>query len=104
MQILKVETSIGGEIEADRLMKLILDQRLAACIQRETIKSSYRWQGAAVCEAEVRMSCKTTMSARGELVRFLETNHPYEVPEILVQVVDVSDAYGAWVQGEVLDA
>ena len=102
MQLAKVETSVGDDAAAETLTAFILAQRLAACIQCEPITSQYRWEGSVVREGEVRITCKTTLAAREDLVQLLLAHHPYEVPEILVQVVDTSEAYGAWVQAEVM--
>ena len=101
MQIVKVETTVGNDAEAEALVALILERRLAACIQCEPIRSHYRWQGRLAHDDEVRLSCKTSIRARDGLVTLLQEHHSYDVPEIVVQVADVSDAYGAWLHAEV---
>jgi periplasmic divalent cation tolerance protein len=60
-----VNTTVGSEAEARRLAELLLQQRLAACVQIEALQSHYRWQGALMCEPEWRLSCKTCPARAG---------------------------------------
>ncbi len=101
MQIVRVETTVENLEAAKRLSGLVLGARLAACIQFESITSHYRWEGQVVGDDEVRVTLKTTLSARSSLFSFLEERHSYDVPEIVASVVEVSASYGAWVEAEV---
>jgi len=101
MQVLSITTTVGTEQDAVSLANAILEQRLAACMQCEPVTSHYRWGGKVVHEGEVRLVCKTTPAARDPLLAFIQARHPYAVPEILMHAVEVSDAYGSWVESEV---
>jgi periplasmic divalent cation tolerance protein len=48
--------------QADDLARQIVEARLGACVQIETIQSVYRWQGTLCNEPEYRLSIKTQRS------------------------------------------
>ncbi|OYW19956.1 MAG: cytochrome C biogenesis protein, partial [Burkholderiales bacterium 12-64-5] len=77
-------------------------QRLAACVQVEPITSHYRWQGALHEEAEWRLVCKTVARSVAGLLQLLQAQHPYELPQLLVQPLQASAAYADWVRQETL--
>ena len=88
--------------EAERIASMLVDARLAACVQiLPAIKSVYRWKGETVREDEVLLSAKTTREKFDELDRAVRAIHSYETPEIVaLQIVAISDAYLDWLSGE----
>jgi len=70
--------------EANRLADMLVDKRLAACVQimRET-DSVYRWQGKVVTQREVLLIAKTLSSKFAEIEREVVKLHSYETPEIV---------------------
>ena len=61
--ILVVTTTVATEAEARRLAQLVLQARLAACVQVEPITAYFRWQGALQEDRELRLVCKTVPRA-----------------------------------------
>jgi periplasmic divalent cation tolerance protein len=96
-------TCPDGDV-ARRLAGGLVEARLAACVNvLPEIRSIYRWQGETCDDAEVLMIIKTTQAACPELERWLRSNHPYEVPEVLALPVEGgSHAYLDWVAQETL--
>jgi len=88
--------------EADLIASMLLEARLAACVQiLPSIKSVYRWKGELVRENEVLLSAKTTREKFAELDRAVRAIHSYETPEILaLPIAAISDAYLEWLRGE----
>jgi periplasmic divalent cation tolerance protein len=101
MRIVKVETTLTRAADVERIVKGVLEQRLAACVQCVPVTSHYRWEGRLLQEAELRVEAKTTTEGSDALVSFIRREHPYALPEIVVSVVEASDAYAEWVGGEV---
>lgn len=93
-----VTTTVGSAADASQLADLVLQARLAACVQVLQITSSYYWQGALHQDAEWRLECKTTTEAAQALRDMLARHHPYDVPELLVQTVQAERGYAQWVQ------
>jgi len=102
MDLLAVFTTVATQEQADALARAAVEQRLAACVQTEAIRSTYRWQGAIECEAEVRLMFKTDRSHGPALEALLRGLHPYELPAIFaLPVVGATAEYAAWVRESV---
>lgn len=95
-----VTTTVGTAEDARRLAQAVLVQRLAACVQIEAISSHYRWQGALHEDAEWRLVCKTVPQAVDGLFALLQAQHPYTLPQLVVQPLQASAAYADWVRQE----
>lgn len=98
MKLVQVSTTVDDAERARLIARTVVERRLAACAQISTLDSIYRWDGA-VCEApELRITLKTTAAAAPALRTALRELHPYELPEIVSQILDCDDrAYAAWV-------
>jgi len=85
---------------ADRIARTLVEQGLAACVNRlAPVESIYRWQGAVERATEVSLLIKTTRERYGEVEQAIRQLHPYQVPEIIViSIVDGHAAYLRWIQ------
>jgi periplasmic divalent cation tolerance protein len=82
---------------AERIARELVTGGLAACVSRNPVRSTYRWEGALRDEAEVLLVAKTTRERYEALERRLAALHPYEVPEIIaLPVLAGSASYLAW--------
>ena len=101
-QILLVMTNVPDMECAQSIVKVLLEQRLAACVNCQAgVQSSYRWQGAIETANEVGVSIKTTASRYAQLQAVIKSLHPYDVPEIIaVPVVTGSQPYLTWIAEE----
>ena len=83
---------------AARLGRLLVDARLAACVNvLPGLRSIYRWQGAIEDDSEALMIIKSTADRLAELESRLSTEHPYDVPEIVALTPErVASSYLAW--------
>lgn len=87
---------------ADRLARLLVEQRFAACVnQLAPCQSCYRWDGKIEVATEVPLLIKTTTARYAALEAALRAAHPYELPEILAFDAHAGlPAYLAWVAAE----
>lgn len=87
--------------EANELAQMLVETRLAACVQiLPRIESIYHWQGRIERQEEVLLLAKTLRSKFDDLEREVRSRHSYETPEIVaVQVEYGSAAYLAWLSG-----
>jgi periplasmic divalent cation tolerance protein len=87
---------------AGRIARLLVEQRLAACVNiLNACTSIYRWQGAVETADEVPLLIKTRAGLFEAVERLIRQHHPYELPEILAVGVDAGSAdYVEWVAGE----
>lgn len=96
--VLSLVTTVGAMADAQRMARLLLERRLAACVQIEAgLVSHYVWQGRACQEPELRLTIKSLPDRAPALQAFFAEHHPYELPQFLSTVMDASDAYAAWV-------
>jgi periplasmic divalent cation tolerance protein len=69
---------------AERIASILVERRLAACVNiGMPVQSVYRWQGAVEHASEIPLMIKTSQARYAELESTLLAEHPYEVPEIL---------------------
>jgi periplasmic divalent cation tolerance protein len=95
-----VLTTCGSEAEAERLARLLVEQRLAACVSvAPRLRSFYRWNSAVESAEEWLLLIKSARPLFERLCAALELAHSYEVPEVLaLPVVDGSAGYLEWLQ------
>ena len=96
-----VLTTCPDEASAARIAGELLESRLAACVSRQPVRSTYRWQGRIEDEPEVLLVIKTLGSRFADLEMRLRSLHPYDVPEIIaLPIVAGSAEYLSWLSAE----
>lgn len=88
---------------AERLVRTLVDERLAACGNiLPQVRSIYHWEGRVETATEAVVMLKTTAAAVASLVERVRELHPYDVPEVLTVAVDGGlESYLDWVAGAV---
>lgn len=99
----QVLTTVGSEEEAGRIASLLVERRLAACVQVVgPITSRYRWQGKIEDEREWQCLAKTTRAAYEAVEAAIREAHSYDEPEIIATpIVAGSRGYLAWIDANV---
>jgi periplasmic divalent cation tolerance protein len=69
--------------EAAKIANLLIDEKLAACVQLLPIESFYVWQGKTQNEAEVLLLVKTRAALFESAIARIKAVHSYSVPEIV---------------------
>ena len=102
MSTLLVLTNLPERAAAERLAGLLVEKRLAACVNiLAPCRSVYRWQGAVQHDEEHPMLIKTTAERYPALEQALRSGHPYELPEIIAVPIERGlPAYLQWVAAE----
>lgn len=105
VEMIEVVTTVEKKQDGVRLARLLVEKRLAACVQlSEPILSIYRWQGKVEEASEYRLTLKSRRSLFTQIVDLLESHHSYEVPEIIAtSLVECSSSYEGWLLGELQD-
>jgi periplasmic divalent cation tolerance protein len=99
---LVILTNCPDDATAERIARVLVEQRLAACVNRlAPVQSTYRWQGAVEQAIEVPLLIKSTRARYPELEAAIRSLHPYSVPEIIALPIAAGYApYLRWVEGE----
>jgi periplasmic divalent cation tolerance protein len=97
-----VYTTYPSLVEAERVGKAVLEQRLAACVNiLPGMISHYWWQGAIERGEEVVMIIKTRASLAEDVRATVKAMHSYTVPAILVLPIESGEAsYLDWLMQE----
>lgn len=86
---------------ARRLGRMLVDGRLAACVNVvDGLSSVYRWKGAVQEDSEALMLIKTSDERYRDLEAAIVEHHPNELPEIIaVQIERGLEDYLDWIAG-----
>jgi periplasmic divalent cation tolerance protein len=86
----------------ERIARALLDERLAACVNRiGPIHSLYRWEGKVEAADEHLLVIKTRGGLRARIETAVAKLHPYEVPEVVaLPIAGGSARYLAWIAAE----
>jgi periplasmic divalent cation tolerance protein len=99
---LLVLTNVPDRAVAERLADMLIEKRLAACVNiLAPCRSVYRWKDAVQHDEEHPMLIKTTQERYAALEQALRAGHPYELPEIIAVPIERGlPAYLDWVAAE----
>ena len=97
-----VYTTWPSFVEAERSGRVLVERRLAACVNiLPGMISHYWWQGKLERAEEAVALFKTRASLAERLRRAVKDVHPYETPSIMVVPIESVDAdYYAWILRE----
>src|SRR5437764_174578 len=93
-----VLNTCANEGDAERLARMLIDLRLAACVTVvPRSRSFYRWKGEVEAADECLLLIKSSRPLFERLRAELEKAHSYEIPEVLaLPVVAGSAPYLYW--------
>ena len=100
---IQVLTTVGNERDAERVARIIVNRKLAACAQIVgPIKSYYWWRGNVETSKEWICIFKTRKGLYEKLEKAIREVHNYELPEIVaLPIVSGSKSYLEWISREV---
>lgn len=97
--IVSVYAVFAGREEAERIGRIAVEEKLAACVNiLAPCTSIYRWQGQVEESSEVPAIFKTSSDLGSRLVARIAQLHSYDVPAIaLWPIADTLSDYSDWV-------
>ena len=85
MMVSVIYSTIGNTEEAKRIARLLVKEKLVACVNiLPQIESIYRWQGKIEEDNESVLIAKTTDEKVDKTIQKIQELHSYEVPDIIV--------------------
>jgi periplasmic divalent cation tolerance protein len=100
----KVAFVTASEKDSGRIAKILVEQKLAACINIISVESIYRWNEKIEDERENLLIIKTTESKIDQLKKTIKEIHSYEVPEcIILPIEDGLPDYLNWINDSTSD-
>jgi len=82
-----VLTTIDNGYKANDIVEILLNERLAACINTRTIKSHYWWKDKIERDDEIQLIIKTKANLVDEVIKRIKDLHTYELP--VIEVIDI---------------
>jgi periplasmic divalent cation tolerance protein len=103
-EFIHIITTTASSDAAERIAGVLVESRLAACVQIVgPIRSIYRWQGQIETAEEWQCWAKSRRDLYDEVEKTIRRLHTYEVPEILAMPIVAGHAdYLAWLEKELL--
>ena len=94
-----VLTTCGNDEDADAMARLLVEQRLAACVNAvSNVGSTYRWKNEVQRDRETLLIIKTTASRLAAVEQAIREHSKYELPEVIALPVTAGAGdYFAWV-------
>ena len=93
-------TTVADAGAGESLARLIIESRLAACVQLlPKMTSVFFWEEKIQTETEHLLLIKTLEEKFDELSKLIRKNHSYDVPEIVaIEAEKVSEDYLKWMR------
>lgn len=94
--------TVSNMHEAKKIGRLLLEKRLAACVNiLDAMQSLYWWEGTVQESREVVLIAKTTRRLVSELTTAVKENHSYECPCIVSLPIEAGNpAFLKWISDE----
>ncbi len=102
--IILVTTTAPDAEQGQRIARILVEERLAACVNIVPgVRSIYRWRGEMCEDSEVLLWIKTRRDLFQKLQERVVAVHPYEVPEMIaIEISGGSTPYLSWVSEETM--
>ncbi|HEX4841132.1 MAG TPA: divalent-cation tolerance protein CutA [bacterium] len=103
MSHIVVFVTVGNREEASHLARVLVEERLAACVNLlPSMASTYWWRGQIEQADEVLLVMKTRQDLLEFLTARVRTLHSYTVPEVIaVPIIGGNPDYLAWIDESV---
>ena len=100
-----VLTTCGSDEDADALARMLVERRLAACVNAVSkVASTYRWKGEVRQDQETLLIIKTTGERVAAVEKAIRKASKYELPEVVALPVTAGGAdYLAWIRESVAE-
>ena len=104
MSVVSVYAVFADAEEAERIGGMVIEEKLAACINiLAPCRSIYRWQGKIEIAEEVPAILKTHSRQADALIERIAALHSYDTPCIAVMPIDkLLGRYADWVEQTML--
>ncbi len=97
MEVLVIITTESSKANASRMAKLLIQNKLAACVSIKQIFSIYEWDGDIEETKEFEIIIKSKPEFKDNLIKFLNKISTYDVPQIIYKKYYSEKKYYDWI-------
>lgn len=99
MKVIVVQTTCDKKEEAENIAKVLLEKRLAACIQITKTDSFYTWEEEFCNDKEYLLNIKTKKKNFKKIESKIKELHSYDLPEIIsIKIEKCSKEYKKFIK------
>ena len=99
--ILIIITTESNIDYADKISKLLIKKKIAACVSLKEINAKYFWEGEVESTNEVEITIKSIPEKRELLIEILKSELSYELPQIIFNEYNSELEYFNWIRRKV---
>ena len=96
MEIFVLITTESNRANASRMAKLLIKEKIAACVSIKQIFSVYEWDDDIQETKEFEITIKSKPEFKDNLIDFLHKNSTYDIPQIIFKKYDSEIKYYDW--------
>ena len=96
MEVLVMITTESNKKNALRVAKLLIQNKLAACVSIKQIFSIYKWDDDIEETKEFEITIKSKLEFQDCLIEFLNKNSTYDIPQIIYKTFNSDVKYFDW--------
>ena len=96
MEILVIITTESFKKNAVRMAKLLIKEKIAACVSIKQIFSVYEWDDDIQETKEFEITIKSKLEFKDRLIDFVNKNSTYDVPQIIYKKYHAEMKYYDW--------
>ena len=96
MEVLVMITTESSKANALRMAKLLIQNKLAAWVSIKQIFSIYKWDDDIEETKEFEITIKSKLKFKDNLIKFLNKNSTYDVPQIIYKKYHAEMKYFDW--------
>ncbi|MGR5062846.1 divalent-cation tolerance protein CutA [Photobacterium sp. DNB22_13_2] len=94
-------TTFSDDEVGEKIIHSLIEKRLAACVQVQSIESYYHWRGKVAKDQEKLVIIKTTSALYAQVEADILANHDYDTPEIVQLPITAGYSdYLQWIEKE----
>ena len=98
MEVLVMITTESSEVNALRVAKLLIKNKLAACVSIKQILSIYEWEYDIEETKEFEITIKSKPELKENLIDYLHEISTYDVPQIIYKKYNSEMKYYDWIK------
>ena len=98
MEVLVMITTESSKTNALRVAKLLIQNKIAACVSIKQIFSIYKWDDDIEETREFEITIKSKPEFKDNLIDFLRKTSSYDVPQILYSQYHSEKKYYDWLK------
>ena len=95
-EVLILITKESNEKKAKNIAKLLIENKLAACVSLKCIDSIYKWEDDIEETKEFEITIKSKLEFKDCLIDFVNKNSTYDVPQIIYKKYHAEMKYYDW--------